>query len=125
MKREEIDRLMAEGQFPDDMVDSKLVETHISWVILGKRFVFKIKKPVTYSFLDFSMPEKRKYYCEREILLNRRLTGGIYLDVQPLREVSSRFFIGGEGGTIIDFAVRMQKIRAIYDELLGRTCISL
>jgi aminoglycoside phosphotransferase family enzyme len=101
---------MAEGQFPDDTVKSQLVETHISWVILGNRFVFKIKKPVTYSFLDFSTPEKRKYYCEREILLNRRLTRNIYLDVQPVREVSGRFFIGGEGGTIIDYAVWMQKI---------------
>jgi len=110
MKKEQIDRLMAEGLFPDDTVKPQLVETHISWVILGNRFALKIKKPVTYSFLDFSTPEKRKYYCEREILLNRRLTGGIYLDVQPVREVSGHFFIGGEGGTIIDYAVRMQKI---------------
>lgn len=110
MRRAQIDRLIAEGQFPDDTVNPQLVETHISWVILGNRFVFKIKKPVNYSFLDFSTPEKRKYYCEREILLNRRLTEGIYLDVQPVREVLSRFLIGGEGGTIIDYAVRMQKV---------------
>lgn len=85
MKRAQIDRLIAEGQFHDNTVNPQLVETHISWVVLGNRFVFKIKKPITYSFLDFSTPENRKYYCEREILLNRRLTEGIYLDVQPVR----------------------------------------
>ena len=36
-------------------------------------YVFKVKKPVNLGFLDFSTLEKRRYFSEREIFLNRRL----------------------------------------------------
>ncbi|MDZ7754101.1 MAG: hypothetical protein U5S82_21285 [Gammaproteobacteria bacterium] len=32
-----------------------------------------------YDFLDFSTVEARRRDCEREVRLNRRLAGGIYL----------------------------------------------
>jgi hypothetical protein len=79
-------------------------------VILCDQFVYKIKKPVQYSFLDFSTAELRKHFCEREIELNRRLTTGIYLDVQEIRECHNSFIIGGNEGTVIDYAVRMNKM---------------
>lgn len=63
-----------------------------------------------YSFLDFSTIDKRKYYCEREIELNRRLTEDIYLDVLPITQASNNFFIGNEEGDIIDYAVKMRRI---------------
>ncbi|MFA5701364.1 MAG: hypothetical protein WC913_08830, partial [Desulfuromonas sp.] len=31
-----------------------LIETHISWVFLAGEFVYKVKKPVDFGFLDFS-----------------------------------------------------------------------
>ena len=37
----------------------KLIETHISWVLLGPE-VYKIKKPVTLPFLDFASFEARE-----------------------------------------------------------------
>lgn len=106
MTKEQVDKIVLKG----DSQKSELIETHISWVVLGAQFVFKIKKPIKYSFLDFSTLEKRQYYCEREIQLNRRLTNDIYLDVQPVREIAGGFFIGDEKGEIIDYAVRMRKI---------------
>ncbi|OQP63832.1 hypothetical protein A3860_23115 [Niastella vici] len=109
MTKEQIDKLISAGEFPEHNGRPELIETHISWVILCDRFVFKIKKPVCYSFLDFSTLEKRKYYCEREIELNKRLTEHIYLDVQPVTEISDLFFIGKKEGEIIDYAVRMRK----------------
>ena len=110
MNREEIDRLLNEESFPDQDGHTDLVETHISWVLLGSRFVYKIKKPVQYSFLDFSTLERRKYFCEREVELNKRLTKDIYLDVLPVRLQSGRFSIGAESGEIMDYAVRMKKM---------------
>ena len=110
MTKQEIDILCSEGKFPEHTGSPELVETHISWVVLCDRFVYKIKRPVCYSFLDFSTLEKRKYYCEREIELNRRLTEGIYLDVQPIKIASGIYFIGDGGGEIIDYAVRMHKV---------------
>ncbi|MEP7110056.1 MAG: hypothetical protein ABI760_18825 [Ferruginibacter sp.] len=109
MTKAQINNLIMKGTFPGSFGKPSLIETHISWVVLSDRFVYKIKKPIQYSFLDFSTIERRKYYCEREIELNRRLTENIYLDVQPIRENTGRFFVGGEAGEIVDYAVRMQK----------------
>jgi len=110
MTKEHIVKLLSEGEFPGYTGRPDLVETHISWVFLCDRFVFKIKKPIRYSFLDFSTLEKRKYYCEREIELNSRLTNDMYLDVQPIREISGRYYVGNQSGEIIDYAVRMRKV---------------
>jgi uncharacterized protein len=110
MTKEQINRLHLERRFPGSPGRPELIETHISWVFLCDQFVYKIKKPIRYSFLDFSTLEKRKYYCEREIELNRRLTDNIYLDIQTVKETSGQLFIGDESGKIIDYAVRMRKL---------------
>ena len=76
---------MLKPEFYDHSVQScELIETHISWVILTGEFVYKIKKPVNFGFLDFSTLEKRKFYSEEELRLNRRLAPDLYLDVVPL-----------------------------------------
>lgn len=110
MTKEQINSLVTEGEFPEPSNHRELIETHISWVIVCDRFVYKIKKPVHYSFLDFSTFELRKHFCEREIELNRRLTNDIYLDVQEIHEWKNTFAVGGEKGTIIDHTVRMNKV---------------
>ncbi len=96
MDAEKINELSA-GKF-------EIVETHISWVLLGE-YVYKIKKPVKFSFLDFSTLEKRKFLCEEEVRLNKRLAPEIYLEVVPITESG----IGGEGETI-DYAIKMKRL---------------
>lgn len=110
MTKEQIDNLLSGGKFPEETGKRDLIETHISWIILCDDFVYKIKKPVQYSFLNFSTPELRKYYCHREIELNRRLTPNVYLEVLPVRNEQNFIFIGGKEGTIIDYAVKMNKL---------------
>ncbi len=110
MIQEQINSLLLEGDFPEVSAERELIETHISWVILCQRFVYKIKKPIKYSFLDFSTLEKRKKYCKREIELNKRLTDDIYLDVVPINRLNDHYKIGGNLGTVIDYAVRMFKM---------------
>ena len=110
MTKEQINKLIFEGEFLENTGRPDLIETHISWVLVCDRYVYKIKKTIQYSFLDFSTVQKRKYFCEREVELNRRLTDNIYLDVLPIREISGRFLMGGEAGDIIDYAVRMLKM---------------
>ena len=110
MTQEQINKLLSDGKFPGNSGTPELIETHISWVFLCDEYAYKIKKPIHYSFLDFSAIEKRKYYCEKEIVLNRRLTDDVYLDVQTIRKRSGQFFIGGANGEIIDYAVRMRKL---------------
>ncbi|MDN3654289.1 hypothetical protein QWZ08_01550 [Ferruginibacter paludis] len=110
MTKEQIDVLVAGGKFPEAGCRPALKETHISWVILCNQLVYKIKKPIQYSFLDFATIEKRKFYCEREIELNSRLTEDIYLGVKAIRELNGHFIIGGEVGNIADYAVEMKKL---------------
>jgi len=110
MTQEEIDSLLAHGDFPEPTSQRQLVTTHISWVIVCDRFVYKIKKPITYSFLDFSTLERRKFYCEQEIVLNKRLTQGIYLEVVPIHMTKGGLQIGGQEGTIVEYALKMHKM---------------
>lgn len=105
MTRAQIDQLIIDiCQSPQA---NNLVETHISWIIRCDQYVYKIKKPVHFSFLDFSTIQQRKYYCEQEITLNKRLTGNIYIDVQPVRSNAEHYNIGNNEGEIIDYAVKM------------------
>lgn len=126
MNRENINRLINNGSFPLETDSVDLIETHISWVIICDDFVYKIKKPIKYSFLDFSTLEKRKFYCEREVELNNRLTKNIYLGVLPVKKVASKFFIGNDEGEVVDYAVNMQKLPADkrMDKLLSTNKIS-
>lgn len=63
-----------------------VAETHISWVFFAGSRAYKLLKPVTTPFLDFSSPESRERACRREVELNRRLAPDVYLGVSPLLE---------------------------------------
>ncbi|WP_422080948.1 hypothetical protein [Ulvibacterium sp.] len=110
MTKNQIDILLSKGDFPEITGQRKLVETHISWVILCDRFVYKIKKPIRYSFLDFSTLELRKHNCHKEIELNQRFAKDIYLKVLPVRKIQDSLAIGGTKGAILDYAVKMRKM---------------
>ncbi|MEO6844065.1 MAG: hypothetical protein ABI184_02765 [Ginsengibacter sp.] len=111
MTTEQINNLISEGVFPGESGQRELIETHISWVILGDEFVYKIKKPIQYSFLDFSTLALRKHYCERELELNKRLAPDVYIGVMPVLEYEQNITIGGNKGTVIDYAVKMHKLK--------------
>jgi uncharacterized protein len=53
-------------------------ESHISWLLFTEDHVLKIKKPVTFDFLDLSTVEARREACHREVELNRRLAADVY-----------------------------------------------
>jgi len=95
----------------------KVLQTHISYVFITDEIVYKIKKPVNFGFLDFTTLEKRKFYCEREVELNRRLCPDIYLGVVPVVKRGERFFIEDVAktcqspeGEIVDYAVKMKRL---------------
>ncbi|MEO9851380.1 MAG: hypothetical protein ABJE80_01815 [Reichenbachiella sp.] len=87
----------------------RLIETHISWVLITDQYAYKIKKPIKYSFLDYSTLDLRKFYCERELELNKRLTHDMYLGVAPVSEKGDEVFVDESAGTVIDYAVKMEK----------------
>jgi aminoglycoside phosphotransferase family enzyme len=76
----------------------ELIETHISWVLLAGDLAYKIKKPVNPGFLDFTTLEKRKFFCDEELRVNKRLAPEIYIDVMAIslsghagKRLSTRF----------------------------------
>ncbi|MDH5469048.1 MAG: AAA family ATPase [Gammaproteobacteria bacterium] len=98
--------LMAAAACDHPVGEIRLVETHISWVILTGDYAYKIKKPVDLGFLDFSTLDKRRFYCEEELRLNRRLAPDAYLDVLPITGTPEQPVLGGQGDAI-EYAVRM------------------
>lgn len=95
----------------------KLVETHISYVFLTGEFAYKLKKAVNFGFLDFSHLGKRRYYCQEELRLNRRLAPGLYLDVVAITGKIDAPVIGGEG-PVLEYAVKMREFA--QEELASR-----
>jgi len=94
-----------------------LLQTHIGWVYLIGPYAFKFKKHVRFDFLDFTTLEKRRWACEREVFLNRRLCPELYLGLRPLvRDSDGRVRLSikeearGAGATVIDWAVWMNRL---------------
>jgi uncharacterized protein len=95
--------------YPHRPTEVRAIQTHISWVFIASPFVFKVKKPVSLGFLDFSALEKRHYFCQREIELNRRLCPEIYHDAVPIYETDSGFSFKPPG-KIVEYAVQMREL---------------
>ena len=87
----------------------ELKQTHISYVFLTRKFVYKVKKAVNFGFLDYSTLEKRYVFCEKELALNKRLCQDMYLEVVPITKSSDGIRVNGEGEAI-EYAVKMKKI---------------
>ena len=98
----------------------RLIETHISWVLLTDTLAYKLKKPVRLSFLDFTTPAARRHFCDEELRLNRRLAPSLYIDVVDMRESPEGPRIGG-AGRVLDVAVRMRRFPdgALWSEMLA------
>jgi hypothetical protein len=90
--------------------DHELIETHISWVFRGADTVLKVKKPVNLGFLDFSTREARRLACEQEVLLNRRLSHGVYRGVVPITLGPDGIHRVAGAGEVVDHAVRMARL---------------
>ena len=116
--------------YPHEVDQVRLLETHISWVLLTGSYAYKIKKPVKYSFVDFSTLEKRQWFCEEEVRLNRRLAPDVYLGVVPITGSPTSPEIEGQGAPF-EFAVKMKQFSAqqeihhiLRDEAQGEKLIS-
>jgi aminoglycoside phosphotransferase family enzyme/predicted kinase len=97
------------------------LETHISWIVLTGPFAYKIKKPLNLGFLDFSTLAKRRFYCEEELRLNRRLAPEIYLEVVAVAGTPEAPRVNGPG-VAFEYAVKMVQFPqdAQLDRVLAR-----
>ena len=101
--------LSSPASYPHRPTEVRAIQTHISWVFIAPPFVFKVKKPVNLGFLDFSTLEKRHYFCQREIELNRRLAPEVYLGVVPIYKTTSGFAFSPDG-KIAESCVKMREL---------------
>ena len=97
--------------YPHATREIRIVETHISWVVLTGAVAYKIKKPVRFSFLDFSTLERRRHFCEEELRLNRRFAPELYLGISRLtrRGDGVRFDAADRHAPILEYAVRLRE----------------
>jgi aminoglycoside phosphotransferase family enzyme/predicted kinase len=104
-----------------------LVQTHISYVFLAGDEVYKVKKAVRFSFLDFSTLERRRHFCHEEVRLNRRLAPHVYLGVVAICRTGATYHLGSEDDdAAVEYAVRMRRLPAdrTLDQLLDRGEVS-
>ena len=102
--------LLSPSSYPEETSEVELKETHISWVYLTDRYVYKQKKPVRFEFLDFSTPEQRKRYCEQEFMLNRRLSPEVYLGVIPVSCDAAGNYHLNQGTNTVEWLVKMKRL---------------
>lgn len=105
-----VDWLSSPGTYGRGADPVETIETHISQVFLAGPFVYKLKKPVRFEFLDFSTPALRRLACQAEYRLNRRLAPDTYLGVLPITiEGDGHFALDGDG-PVVDWVVKMRRL---------------
>ena len=100
--------LKSEGT-PGESGQVNLVQTQMSWILFAGNLVYKMKKPVDLGYVDYTTLEKRQYYCNREVELNRRLCPQSYLGVSTINLADGEYSIDGDG-EVVDYAVKMKKL---------------
>lgn len=115
-----IEGLCLPEAYPFAVSKVDLVQTHISLIFLTEDFVYKVKKPVNFGFLDFSSLDLRRRNCQEELRLNRRLAKGIYLEVVAIAQDSSGRLLMEGPGPAAEWAVKMKRLpeRWMLDRLL-------
>jgi aminoglycoside phosphotransferase family enzyme len=107
-QKQVVEALMKPEAYEKDPGNIELIQTHISFVFLTRKLVYKVKKAVNLGFLDFTTLEKRRFFCEKELELNRRLCKDMYLEVVPINKADA-IKIKGEGKTV-EYAVKMKRM---------------
>ena len=107
-----IERIISRMQQPDfypHAVDEniELVQTHASLVFLTGNYAYKVKKNVNFGFLDYSSLDKRKYFIEAELRLNKKIASELYLEVITITDDNHELTLNGKGN-IVEYALKMR-----------------
>jgi len=125
MLPELVQALLEPEAYPEPTQRIELVQTQMSFVFLTDNYVYKVKKAVNLGYLDYTTLEKRHFYCQREVELNRRLCPEVYLGVVPITRDKESIFVAGKG-EVIEYAVKMRRLpkEAMMDVLLASNKVS-
>lgn len=106
MSKSLIDALQNPALYPHPVGSFRVIETHISWILLTGLYAYKIKKPVDLGFVDFSTLERRRHYCQEELRLNQRLAPELYVEVIGIGGTAEWPTLDVQTGAI-EYAVKM------------------
>src|ERR1700712_4300618 len=101
------------SEFLAGLTGSKLSETHVSLVYVGEDTVWKLKKSVALSFLDFTDIRPRRRLCLREVKINSPAAPGLYRDAVPIiRGPDGKLTLGtpDDESTAVDWVLRMARV---------------
>jgi hypothetical protein len=124
--------LAAPGSYPEGADSVTRLDTHASMIFLAGHRAYKVKRAVSYPYMDFGTLAKRRAACVREVRLNRRTAPDLYLGVLPIRDTGEgRLSLGklcedaeglpeaempedatgaGDGkGTVVEYAVVLRR----------------
>jgi aminoglycoside phosphotransferase family enzyme/predicted kinase len=104
-----ITALSSPNAYPESVESVEVRQTHISVVFLAGSHAYKVKKPVSLGFVDFSTLERRRHFCEEENRLNQRLAPGVYEGVVAITRGPDGVKIGGRGEAV-EWAVKMERM---------------
>jgi aminoglycoside phosphotransferase family enzyme/gluconate kinase len=104
-----IEQMMQPEFYPHPVTEPiEMIQTHVSYVLLTGDYVYKIKKPVNFGFLDFSSLEKRHHFCLEELRMNQPIAPEIYLEVLPITQADDQMILGGEGQAV-EYVLKMHQ----------------
>lgn len=109
--------LTQSSSYPHKPENVEHIQTHISHVFIVPPYVYKLKKPVDFGFLDYSTLQKRHKYCHREVELNRRLCEDTYLGVVGVVKEGGELRFVRENvdvDSIVEYLVKMRKLPEQY-----------
>lgn len=112
-----VEAMLDPSFYPSHPPKVDFIQTHISYIFLTGELVYKVKKAVDFGFLDFTTLEKRRYFCQEEVRLNRRFSPDVYLEVVPISVAGDAFRLGDDS-EVIEYAVKMRRINE--DHMLYR-----
>ncbi|MGF1566511.1 MAG: AAA family ATPase [Nodosilinea sp.] len=106
-----IQQMQQPGFYPHAVIEPiRLMQTHVSYVLLTGDYAYKLKKPVNFGFLDYSSLEKRRHFCQEELRLNQRGAAPLYLEVVTIEQSGDRYHLGGgpaDDSSAVEYAVKM------------------
>ncbi len=120
-----VQALLDPKAYPETPQAVELVQTQMSFAFITDSHVYKVKKPVNLGYLDYTTMERRRFYCHKEVELNRRLCPAVYLGVVPIMQDKGAITLGGQGEAI-EYAVKMRRLprEAMMDVLLAQNRVS-
>jgi uncharacterized protein len=111
------------GAPPDEV---KVIETHISIVVLAGERVFKLKRAVRLPYVDFSTSERRLAACRQELELNRRTAPMLYRAVRRITGEDDGHLAFDGSGALVDAVVEMARFDedTLFDRMADRGALT-